>query len=571
MAGGLIQLVVYGAEDMYLTANPQITFFKIVYRRHTNFSIEAFELAMLDNANFGKLSSLRFYRLGDLATKMYLRVTIAGIIPQNGSKFAWVHRLGHALIKSVAVNIGGVDFDKQYGEWIDIWYELTRSLFKERGYNIMIGDVPEMTTYNDKAKPEYTLYIPLRFWFNRFYGLSLPLISIQYHLIYFNFEFEKRENLIVYSKNFNQFNEITFLNIGLVTDYIYLDTVEREKFAITAHEYLIEQTQYAGDEAPIRSKIIEQLYFNFPTKELFWVFKNGYYRSAKHFLAYTDDNTKWRETINQASSTILNEMYIVLKGPVYERDQYGNIVINRRGQRVILEPGTPPPDNGGQWEETPPQSTYTTKNKQFKITNLSEINSFWINPDALRILDYSISGKISALITLSLTSDVTISNFTSTIDIRDVSFPVESMIDTRLSNSQDVVVNQFSNYGVLIDGSYNPVEFTQLDYNDYERFVKRSGLFFNILHPEMHHSATPKDGINVYSFSLKPERHQPMGTSNLSRIEKQFLITWIYDPTFEPGLPPIELINPDSRFHVYALNYNVMRVQNGLTGLAYNG
>ncbi len=87
----------------------------------------------------------------------------------------------------------------------------------------------------------------------------------------------------------------------------------------------------------------------------------------------------------------------------------------------------------------------------------------------------------------------------------------------------------------------------------------------------MHHSNTPSDGINVYSFSLFPEEHQPSGTANLSKIEEIFLTLWFADRSQEPGLPEITITDINSRLFIFAFNYNIMRVTNGLTGLAYNG
>src|SRR3989304_6826018 len=198
MAGVLMQLVAYGAQDVYLTGNPQITFFKVVYRRHTNFSMECIEHSLNGNPDFGRRSSVCITRNGDLITKIYLFIRLGAVNPSPGSKFAWVRRVGHALIHSVEVEIGGSRIDKQYGVWLDIWWELARHAGDgERGFLKMIGDVPELIEYNDQDKPEYLLYVPLKFWFNRHVGLALPLIALQYHEVRFHFEFTNLERLIV--------------------------------------------------------------------------------------------------------------------------------------------------------------------------------------------------------------------------------------------------------------------------------------------------------------------------------------------------------------------------------------
>ena len=189
MTGGLMQLVAYGAQDVYLTGNPQITYFKVVYRRHTNFSMEVIEHTLDGTPDFGRKSTVDILRNGDLCTKILLKIRLNAVrlaLNNNSSRLsvAWVRRLGHALLKSVEVEIGGSQIDKQYGVWLDIWYELTHTTMQERGYKNMIGDVEELTKLTavpseteSEILPEYTLYVPLQFWFNRNTGLALPLIA----------------------------------------------------------------------------------------------------------------------------------------------------------------------------------------------------------------------------------------------------------------------------------------------------------------------------------------------------------------------------------------------------------
>jgi hypothetical protein len=567
MAGGILQLLSYGAADVYFTANPQITFFKVVYRRHTNFSQQLFENGLTDSPDFGSKHHVRIFRLGDLMTNMFIMVDIASVTPNVGSKFAWIRRLGHALLKSVEIEMGGVVFDRQYGEWLDIWYELARSGKHERGYLAMIGDVPELTTLNDQIKPAYRMIIPLKFWFNRHTGLALPLVAIQYHEIYINIEFNKRETLLVSNCNFTGLDQMRIVNASIFIEYIYLEDSERYRFSYVPHEYLIEQVQHDGDESVDRDLKRVQLLYNYPVKELVWIGKNGYFLTGRQFLCYTNTDD-WASEIQRCSRVFLEQSIILLQGPIYLRDQYGNIAVDAYGNRIILVPGAPPPSTGV-WEEFPPEFTGTTKNGQITVTNNSKDFSLWVNADSLNIQGVSITGKISAFITVSTAGGVAISNLVSNITDHDISFPVDMMVDTRLSSDTDVCVRQFNNYGLLISGRIDPFEYTQLDYNNVERFQKRNYRFFNYLMPEMHHTNTPADGVNVYSFALKPEEHQPSGTSNFSRIEKIIMTFWFRD--FTQIEPPINFVNPDSLIYIYAFNYNVLRISNGLTGLAYNG
>lgn len=567
MAGGILQLLAYGAADVYFTANPQITYFKVVYRRHTNFSQEIFEVGILDNPNFGTKNEVRLFRLGDLMTQIYLMVDIAAVTPNEGATFGWVRRLGHALLRSIEIEMGGVVFDRQYGEWLDIWFELARTGDHERGYFKMIGDVPELTAVNAQTKPAYTLMIPIKFWFNRHVGLALPLVAIQYHEIHINIEFNDRETLVVSNCNFTNLSALRIVNASLLVNYIYLESSERDRFSYVQHEYLIEQVQFDGDESVSREQKRVQLLYNHPVKELIWIGKNGYFLTGRRFLCYTHTDD-WDAEILRCSRLFLEQSIILLQGPVFERDQYGNIITDAYGNRTIIEPGAPPPEEG-EWEEFQPESTSTTQNGKITVTNNSRDFSLWVNTNSLLIEGVSITGKICATITVSATGGVFISNLTSNITDHDISFPVDLMIDTRLSRETDVCVRQFNNYGLLISGRVNPYESTMLEFNNVERFERRPGRFFNYLMPEMHHSNTPADGINVYSFAFKPEEHQPSGTANFSRIEKIFITFYFSDTTMEQ--PPLNFVTQDSLIYVYAFNYNVMRVGNGLTGLAYNG
>lgn len=567
MAGGLIQLAIYGCEDVYLTASPQITYFKTVYRRHTNFSTQVFDININDNPNFGNRNRVQIRRLGDLITKMYLIVNIPEIIPNEGTKFAWVRRLGHALLHYVNIEIGGVTIDRHYGEWLDIWYELARTGKHEKGYAKMIGDVPELTEYNSNPKPAYVLYIPLRFWFNRYNGLALPIISIQYHEIYLVFEFNKRETLIITNNQFQQITDIRMVYASVLTEYVYLDTVERDKFANGAHEYLIEQTQFLGNE-PFTDMIKRvQLDFKHPVKELFWFMKNGNYTSGKQFLTYSNTND-WTNAIYNSSLQILKDSYVILLGPVYLKDSNGNFILNVHGNRIIVTPGEPN-TLPGTWEEIGPETNKTTKNGKFVISNQSTTMSFWINTSSLKINNYNITNGLGGTITLSINNIVTIPTFTSSINIRDVSFPVDQMTDTRISNNNDVFVTQFNNYGILIDGTINPIQYSLLDYNDEHRFDKRNGTFFNYLQPELFHSNTPADGINVYSFSTKPEQHQPSGTSNMSLVDRIIMTFWLNDSTQSGNLPIMNLTDIKSRLYLFGFSYNVLRCAYGLATTTY--
>jgi len=253
MGGGLLQLVAYGAQDVYLTGNPQITFFKVVYRRHTNFSIESIQQTFNGTPGLGKRVTCQISRNGDLVHKLY-------VVFKNGSTDINDPR---KCIKKVEIEIGGQLIDRQYGDWMEIWNELTLPAGKKAGYNEMI-QVTASTTEG---------YVPLEFWFCRNIGLALPLIALQYHEVKINIEFD---------------SEQSFDDATLWADYIFLDTDERRRFAQLSHEYLIEQVQFTGNENINSSKLSAKLSFNHPVKELIWKGVDGGCGKAKLMLNGND-------------------------------------------------------------------------------------------------------------------------------------------------------------------------------------------------------------------------------------------------------------------------------------------
>jgi hypothetical protein len=338
MTGGLMQLVAYGAQDVYLTANPQVTFFKQLYRRHSNFAMESIEQTFNGVANFGKRVTCTIARNGDLITKMYLQATLPGVqgtdltLAGTEPSFTWIPYVGQFLIKNVEIEIGGQRIDKHYGDWLHIWNELTLPAGKGYNYLDMVNGygglkmedttgscstcdtdasanticdrnaaMAELAAFgsdylccgtvipntNDVAEciPETTLYIPFEFWFNRHTGLALPLIALQYHEVKVNIEFNDLRYLCNVAGStpnalINSINQRGLVAASLYVDYIFLDTEERRRFAQVAHEYLIEQLQFTGEESVTSTSNKITMSFNHPVKELIWVVQNPSFTSC---------------------------------------------------------------------------------------------------------------------------------------------------------------------------------------------------------------------------------------------------------------------------------------------------
>ena len=435
MGGGLLQLVAYGAQDVYLTGNPQITFFKVVYRRHTNFAIEAIQQTATGGSTFGSRASFQITRNGDLIHRVYFTCKIKNTVSKA---LALVPNFGQKLLKTIELEIGGQRIDKHYSEWLYIWNELSLPVGKREGYYSMVGANPYNVCTKLYFEKDYELYVPLEFWFCRNVGLALPLIALQYHEVKINIEFESADKMVdVSATNFtfdedikatsaNNNTSATFQNttslavtalgisdINLWVDYIFLDTDERRRFAQLSHEYLIEQLQFTGSDAILASSEdtlrTVRMNFNHPCKELIWTIKS------------TNSNVYWNN-------------FSTAKLATSQADGNGNDHLD----------------------------------------------------------------------------------------------------------------------------STNPVQNAKLMLNGNDRFTTRKGEYFSQVQPYQHHENTPDEfhkGINVYSFAIKPEEHQPSGTLNMSRIDTAVL-------SVSSQIP--------GNISVYAVNYNVLRILSGMGGLAYS-
>jgi len=468
MGGGLLQLVAYGAQDVYLTGNPQITFFKVVYRRHTNFAIEAIQQTFNGTPGYGQTVNCQISRNGDLINRVYLQVTLPKItgIASPTAGYRYVNYIGLRLINSVVIEIGGQQIDKHYSDWLYIWNELSLPCGKRYGYDTMVGADKDITSFNDT-----TLYIPLEFWFCRNVGLALPLIALQYHEVKIKIDFEQKSKCLIHlldmTENSTSLETIPtdgsavgtvadITDMSLWVDYIFLDTDERRRFAQLSHEYLIEQLQFTGTETlnnNANNRI--KLNFNHPCKELIWVAKPNNYIKKACWYNYTD-----KDHVDFTSSII--------------------------GEQL---PTTLPTGNG--------------------INNITNFSA---------------------------------SNYMAGFDF------------TGLNMAPSVASTPFKDAILQLNGN--------------DRFSVRDGTYFSYVQPYQHHTNIPSNpGINVYSFALKPEDHQPSGTLNMSRIDTATLMVTtksVFNIHSTPAAVTYDGIN------IYAVNYNVLRILSGMGGLAYS-
>ena len=541
MGGGLMQLVAYGAQDVYLTGNPQITFWKVTYRRHTNFSMESIEQTFNGQADFGRRVTCTISRNGDLAYRTYLQVTLPEINQQMANASSpgvwarWLDFPGEQMISQVEVEIGGQRIDRQYGDWMHLWNQLTLSKEQERGYFKMVGNTTQLTFITDpsfssvdgpcsstaptqvceprNALPETTLYVPFQFWYCRNPGLALPLIALQYHEVKINLDLRPIDeclwavcNLTSSVNNTSQrctqaYNQ-SLVAASLYVDYVFLDTDERRRMAQNPHEYLIEQLQFTGDESVGSSSNKIKLNFNHPCKELV-------------FVVQPDANVDYCSSLTSGTT-----LYRTLGAQ---------------------------PFNYSDGIDALPNSimAFGSKSETWAGDFISASGLFF-DPGAVDVTGLSGTGTTAGVWGPSGTyQPFQPSNGTTTSGVSDAGTFVltESSLD-------------------LHCWGQNPVVTAKLQLNGQDRFSEREGSYFSLVQPYQHHTRNPDEGINVYSFALRPEEHQPSGSCNFSRIDNATLQLVLSNATVQG--------TNTAKVRVYATNYNVLRVMSGMGGLAYS-
>ena len=456
MAGGLMQLVAYGAQDVYLTGQPKVTFFQAVYKRHTNFAMVNIQQTVNGTPTNGGRVSVTIARNGDLVGDMYIRLqptqTATANLTSTNATFDtnWV---AERSISAVELTIGGQRIDKHYQTWWRLYAELFLSESEKINYGKMTSSpvpLPDSTNVN-------SVYLPLLFFFNRNPGLYLPLIALQYHEVRMDFDLTS-----YFSSYFGTSGQV----FEVWANYVYLDTEERRRFAQKGHEYLIEQVQHTGGDAitlatspsSTGSAIAQtiRLSFNHPVKELVWCYTN---------TSATAYNSLWNFSTSAANVQ-------VTCSPL-------------PGVAVGALPHT---------------------------------------VGAPRL--YSNIGAIAGQTTV--TGNV---------------FWIEEGSSNTVAGSQ-VEVGPLYNFKLVLNGQ--------------DRFKEQTGKYFNQYQPYVYHSGVPYPGVYCYSFALQPEEHQPTGTCNFSRIDNAQVAINIKGAATTPLQK------------MFAVNYNILRIQSGMGGLAFS-
>ena len=579
MAGGLMQLVAYGAQDVYLTGNPQITFFKMIYRRHTNFSTESIEQIITGDVEIGGTINAIISRNGDLLHRMYLDLNYA----TNACRYP----NAYASIDQIELMIGGQSIDIHYGDWMHTWAELTTSGDK----SILLNEMIKCDTLNKTAT------IPLQFWFCRNPGLALPLIALQYHEVKLK---------IIFASASSGGETLSNANTKLWCEYIYLDTDERRRFAQIPHEYLIEQTQRVHNST-IASSYTDSIYsaslsINHPVKELIWYIQNTSLTDEGRF-----NFKRYEGALSQASSAHDQISTGQLKLNGHNRHAERNADHFRLTQRYEHHSGVGMKKQGTL--ETSGIHTFTST--EYTLTNATIYSSGAAGPDIEQYLltlhdaangagsdtTLGIDLPVGTVITIggaSLTlyreyikthntiagiasastnrttalSTITISTLDLTRVLTDFDKDLVHIGDVLVitpssgfssSTAQEITItaDNYNNGMITLNSS---IELAAADFDggteSFSVILRNKSIGSKIV--------SDMSYIYCYSFALAPEEHQPSGTCNFSRIDSADLHLGLNTAKNASGSAV------DREIKIYATNYNVLRIMSGMGGLAYD-
>jgi hypothetical protein len=505
---GLLELVAHGIQDIYLIGNPQITFFKTAYKRHTNFSMEAFQISYDAKPQFGSKTTFSITRYADLIHTMFLEVDLPAISANytfdasvgvassysNGmGDITWVNNTGHAILNYADILIGKQLIDRQYGEWMEIWTQLTQSESKKRGLDLLLN---RNSTLIVNPGP-LTLYIPFQFWFCRNIGLALPLVALQYHDISLEVNFRPLSQMY------------TFVNPNYGTSIFYNVTS-------TGSSNIVNITKPYSSALDLSQLDAQANIIVFPDGTQYFIHPNDPIP-----LGGGQDGSianPWQVRLTQIPPAWTNaSCYIKPNGVINMTTQPQITEVRLYVDYIYLD--------------TVEQREFATAKHRYLIEQIQ----------------YSGSESISA------------GTNTKRLKIN-FNLPIKELFWLNQLNAV-YNTNDLFNYSNTVDAYQTPgnIMTSGLIYiNGIERFSQRTGNYFRLIQPYQKHTRSPNNFVYSYAFSVRPEEHQPSGCSNFSKIDTKELFM-----NLSPNLG-------DCNLRVYGLNYNILRIYSGMGGIAFS-
>jgi hypothetical protein len=514
MTGSILQLVAYGIEDIFLTNEPQITYFKVVYKRHTNFSREEIRQNFSQKPDFNSQISAIISRNADLMEKSYLVITLPEIkkSTDNITKYAWVRNIGYSLIDTISIEINNRQICKHYGEWMYLWNEMFNQKAKENSFKKMIGDIPELTDFTF-YKNSYKLYVPLQFWFCRSSANSLPLVSLEYSDIKINLSIKDWDeclitapsHYIVCSDNLVNFEDYEYIeqNVdGAISSGIFLDF---DPYTKRLYYNLISINNFMSPQ-------------NINIKNKYKIYGKSFNSNATPAVKSSESlviNPSTYKSTNKIKSLSLGDTYLLINYIFIDDDE--RIRFAQSKHDYIIE-----------------QIFYTEYNEVTGPTESIKINID--NP--CRYIVWLLQQKY-------LYDSKDYYNYTST-------YRHKRKYDTYENN---IIIND-----PLYNFDDELIKTETILCNEKERLSYRDSKYFQFNQMYEKCINTPPSGVNAYFFSLDPTSLQHNGTYNMSKVER-------IDIKIKTN--SILSANNIGLFRCYAESYNILRIGNGLGGLLF--
>lgn len=509
MPGGLLQLAAYGAQDLYLTGNPQITFWKTVYRRHSNFAMENIYVYLDTAPNLTTTTitqvQVKIPRNGDLLSNIYFTIDMPDIYSNEYLQFKWIPNFAQRLVRKASVSINGMQVDQQYSQWLNIWSQLSLTDGKRISYDNMTANIPDYTqpklyygNYGETNIPTINarrVYVPLPFWFCLNPGLAIPLVALQRSDVYVDLELAPLNDLFT----------IRGYSVDMVLNGSTFDYIADQNEANQIQTYMTAQ----GVNDP---------------NNWFWFFVNGsgtptgkwsqnYFISSKYIYLDDDERRKFAQSTHEY---LITQVDAYSEADINVTNYTLNFKFQHPSKEIILVTQRNDVFLFNQW------FNYTGKINHNKVVTLQDLYTQFVKDPNLN-------------------------------SIENLLHPLVNEVE-RAGRTADGI-------HIFDDAGSNLLLGARLLFNGNERFENVDYVFLNYLQPYEAHTFCPDKGVYVYSFSLNPENFQPSGSANFSRINKA---------EYELRLRTFKRKNTGVDLTIYTYNFNVLRIMGGLGGLVFS-
>ena len=535
MGGGLMQIVVKGAQDFYITNKPEITYYKNIFKRYVHFSNENLKLIFDGKIDFGQKIVCSLKKYGDLINKMYLQI----ILKSNNSKeWGYVRNIGLALIKDISLIIDGEVVETHTNDMLNLIYQLEKKNNHINEYNNMIGNIDSLTRV-DKKHDRYSVHVPLKFWFNRHDSLALPILCLQENLIRIEVTLNEKLNCINYKGNTVPIDLPEIENIYLLTDYIYLQKEERNNFIFNKHQYLIDQLQ-VNNYTIAKYNPTYELKFGHPCKSINWYSQKNIYTTRTSFLAWAGieiNSLTWEEA----------------------KDKFAKLI----------------------WLATRDGLSLDAKTISYSPTTFNPGDSPGLVSSGNTILEKLVS-KVDAYILFYNSTTINADPDNVALIRNDITFEDMTVTITKLNADANNTSNQSNFYdlhkiniidifnnGNFINGTDNPIINSNLKLNGHSIFNLDS-KYFNYLQNHNKYKNSTQDGINNYSFAFNPYKIQPSGSYNFSKIDNINLSINIGKENKNDSGEYFTSEYIKGKLSVCVMNYNLFKIDQGKAKIYYN-